>query len=298
MRFVVVNKLGIDDDTMPNTCSESVSTRTATIAWLLALALWGCQSAETQNNEAREAARVNAAKGKALFEEKCRTVAGERIYHVVADVEGIVLLNVRPQRGDRELSDPMWSGAAFARESFGDEYIKTFLGYEYPPGNGLSGTQAEITPESRGYIATDRRPNGRPGYRYVLVMDDEDQQTYRYVLAEKSRPTSRIGWVDTVLRRSVASAEMPRYGITFEDIVVPEERALGVAASKVKVLDLRTKEVLGELVRYAWSPFAPSPSNPTPWLTAYRCPDHAIGTNAATRKFVDQVLIPRPDGSP
>jgi hypothetical protein len=75
--------------------------------------------------------------------------------------------------------------------------------------------------------------------------------------------------------------------------VIPEERRLGLASSTVKVLDLKTGEVLGEMLRYAWSPGAPSPANPTPWLTAYRCPDHARGTNAATRKFVDQILIPK-----
>lgn len=51
--------------------------------------------------------------GKALWEEKCRTVAGERIYQTVKDVEGIVLLKVRPQAGGREWADPMWSGAVW-----------------------------------------------------------------------------------------------------------------------------------------------------------------------------------------
>ena len=49
---------------------------------------------------------------------------------------------------------------------------------------------------------------------------------------------------------------------------------------------------MGELIRYAWSPGAPSRINPSPWLTAYRCPDHARGTDPATRKFVYQILIP------
>jgi hypothetical protein len=57
------------------------------------------------------------------------------------------------------------------------------------------------------------------------------------------------------------------------------------------VLDLKTNVVLGEMTRYAWSPGRPSGVNPSPWLTAYRCPDQAW-TGADTRKFVDQVLIP------
>ena len=65
-----------------------------------------------------------------------------------------------------------------------------------------------------------------------------------------------------------------------------------MASSTVKVIDLQSKEVLGEMTRYAWSPGAPSRVNPSPWLTAYRCPGHARGADAMTRKFVDQILIP------
>lgn len=84
----------------------------------------GCgPTAEQERNTAL------AQKGQALYEEKCKTVAGEKIYRTVPDVEGIVLLKVRPQAGDREWADPMWPGAAFALESRADEYITTFLGY-------------------------------------------------------------------------------------------------------------------------------------------------------------------------
>ena len=89
-----------------------------------------------------------------------------------------------------------------------------------------------------------------------------------------------------------ATDPVPRYGVTFEDHVIPEDRALGIASSTVKVLDLRTSEVLGELIRYAWSPGL-SAANPSPWLSAYKCPMHPVGSSAATRKFVDQVLIPK-----
>nr|WP_298167688.1 hypothetical protein [uncultured Pseudomonas sp.] len=230
--------------------------------------------------------------GKALWEEKCRTVAGEKIYKTVPDVEGIVLLKVRPEASQRQWADPMWPGAAFALEARADEYITTFLGYEYATGS--KGIPNEITKERRGYIATDRRFGlmEHPGYRYVDVIDEKDERRYRYVLIQKPRPTSKIGWVDTVLEKSPAPKLSPRYGVTFEDHVIPEDRALGVASSTVKVVDLKTGEVLGEMLRYAWSTPA-SRVNPNPWLTAYKCPGHAVGSGSATRKFVDQVLIPR-----
>jgi hypothetical protein len=245
----------------------------------------------------REDAHARLTKGKALFEEKCRTVAGEKIYRTVPNVEGILLLKVRPARGHRELADRLWPGAAFARESPADGYIATFLGYEYAPGDGLTGKPGVVTPQQRGYINTDRRPDGLPGYHFVDVIDEKDGQRYRYT-GRWEEPWQKDksylkGYIKFHLDRTLAAASAPRYGVTYEDHVIPADRALGIASSTVKVLDLRTQEVLGELTRYAWSPGGPSNANPSPWLTAYRCPDHSVGTNAATRKFVDQILIPR-----
>lgn len=247
--------------------------------------------------------------GQALWEEKCRTVAGEKIYKTVPDVEGLVLLKVRPTAGEREWADSNWPGAAFAREGTAEHFIYTFLGYE--EAFALGGLPRPITKEYRGYINTSYKPGPKqyPGYRYVDVFDAEDGRRYRYSGSEKivGRKDTTAKGVQMALARDPnydlsiyrwtldkvpATDPIPRYGVTYEDHVIPEDRALGVASSTVKVIDIQTGEVLGELLRYAWSTPA-SRANPSPWLTAYRCPDHAEGTGAATRKFVDQVLIPR-----
>ncbi|MDP3515101.1 MAG: hypothetical protein Q8S20_20355 [Sulfuritalea sp.] len=258
--------------------------------------LAACQNTPTQADpNAGEAAVSRALSGKALWEEKCRTVAGEKIYRKVENVEGLLLMKVRPARGDRELADRMWTGAAFARESRADEFITTFLGYE-EGGTALGGTPTPVTPMYRGSINTNRNPGGLPGYRWVEVIDEKDGQRYRYTGRYdepwKTDSSYSKSYVRFNLDKTPASGPSPRYGVTYEDHVIPEDRNLGIASSTVKVIDLNTNEVLGEMTRYAWSPGAPSRVNPSPWLTAYRCPDHARGTNAATRKFVDQILIP------
>lgn len=266
----------------------------------LALSLVACHAQKIAPPTAPTKSR-----GQLLFEEKCRTVAGEKIYRTVADVEGVVLLKVRPQAGERDWADPMWPGAAFAREAREDEYIDTFLGYEY----SSSPTGEPVTPAYRGYITTDKRLGGLPGYRYVDVIDPKDGKRYRYTGSQKivgqkdvtayniqieikRNPNYDLNIYRWTLDRTPVSDPAPRYGVTFEDHVIPEERYLGVASSMVKVIDLKTHEVLGEMTRYAWGATSPSPANPSPWLTAWRCPDHAVGTGAATRKFVDQILIP------
>lgn len=229
--------------------------------------------------------------GKALWEEKCRTEAGEKIYKTVPDVEGIVLLKVRPQASQREWADPNWPGAAYGLEAREDEYISTFLGYEEA---FVAGKPRPITKAYRGYINTSHKPGPKeyPGYRYVDVIDAKDGQRYRYVLKNVVMPGKEYEWTKVVLDKTPAPEPSPRYGVTYEDHVIPEDRAFGVASSTVKVIDLETKEVLGEMLRYAWSVPATS-ANPNPWLTAYKCPMHSVGAGAATRKFADQILIPK-----
>ena len=281
---------------------------------LLLLMLWAAFPGRWAWNEHRlakaeeEEKAALARKARALYEEKCRTVAGEKIYRTVPDVDGIVLLKVRPEAGGREWADLMWPGAAFALESRAGEYITTFLGYEQSSREGVP-----VTPDRRGYINTNYVPENAsnlPGYRYVDVIDEKDGQRYRYTgsnkvvgkkditapnvqLGIKNDPTYDLNVYQWTLVKSLAPDPSPRYGVTFEDHVIPDERALGVASSTVRVLDIKTGEVLGEMTRFAWGSTKPSGFNPTPWLTAWKCPAHGVGANAATRKFVDQVLVPR-----
>lgn len=277
---------------------------------LALLALSGCGKQEP-SDAALRAAGISppelAQKAKALYEEKCKTVAGERIYRTVPDVEGIVLLKVRPQATDRDYANLMWPGAAFALESPSDGYISKFLGYEY----SSSPKGEPVSPTNRGYINTDRRPDGIPGYRYVDVIDESDGKRYRITgsnkavrkkdtsalnvqLAMKNDPNYDLNVYQWTLDKVPALNPSPRYGVTFEDHVIPEERALGVASSTVKVIDLKTNEMLGEMTIYAWGATKPSNFNPSPWLTAKRCPGTlAVGGGEATRIFVDQILIPK-----
>ncbi len=145
---------------------------------LLLLMLWAAFPGRWAWNEhllakaEEEKKAALARKARALYEEKCRTVAGEKIYRTVLDVEGIVLLKVRPEAGGREWADLMWPGAAFALESRADEYITTFLGYEQSSREGVP-----VTPDRRGYINTNYVPENAsnlPGYRYVDVIDEKD----------------------------------------------------------------------------------------------------------------------------
>ncbi|MEJ5129187.1 hypothetical protein WH367_24340, partial [Comamonas sp. MYb21] len=148
----------------------------------------------------------------------------------------------------------------------------------------------------RGYTKPEKRPGARPGYRFVDVVEAKNGYRYRVtrVIKEvdhiRSYDSVKFKSMDYLLDKKPTEAAPPRYGVTYEDHVIPEERAIGVASSTVKVIDLETNEVLGEMKRYAYRPRG---LHFTDWLTSERCPNHAVGVNSATRKFVDQVLIPK-----
>jgi len=266
-------------------------------AWLLSA------HAYDPNNRAEYLAKIKEAE--AYYKEKCEKVAGIKIYKTVPEVEGVLLMKVRPNRTDRELADPNWPGAAFGREFYGESYIETFLGNEH------RATKNGVVSSVRGYINADKRPGSFPGYRWVEVIDPKDGQRYRYSgsvkpSGKKNPQAYKVelekdpNYDMNIYRWSLdklpsPSKTQPRYAVTFEDHVIPEERALWVASSTIKVLDLQTNEVLGEMTRYAMS-YIHAPRNSMPWLRHSICPDmNATGDAQSTRIFVDEILIPKQD---
>ena len=244
--------------------------------------------------------------GKKYYEEKCKNVAGEKIYRVVPNVEGILLMKVRKNRGQAQFEDPLWSGAAFANEDYDDDYLRSFLGYERAAGQP-DGKPGIIAPNNRGYIADDKRAGDKPGYSFVDVIDPKDGARYRIRSVKKivgrkdasahnvrieleKDPNYDLNVYRYILEKSPATKPLPRYGVTYEDYVIAEERSIGVASSTVKVIDLSTNAVLGEMLRYAYRPRG---LKSTDWSTHQHCPHHSVGNNSSTRKFVDQVLIPK-----
>jgi len=261
------------------------------LAGLLLASLWTSLAWSYDPNN-REEYQAKIKEAKALYEDRCKNVAGIRIYKTVQDVEGVLLMKIRPNRSDNELADPNWPGAAFGRETRGDDYITSFLGNESP-------TQGPIDPEHRGIIGIKFPPNpgSLPGYRWVEVPDPKDGQRYRYSARYDEPWQTDKSYLKGYIRFNLdktpsPSKTPPRYAVTFEDHVIPEERALWVASSTVKVLDLKTNEVLGEMTRYAIS-YIHAPRYSMPWLNHLECPlMHATGDSDSTRQFVDQILIP------
>ena len=233
----------------------------------------------------------------ALFEDRCKNVAGHKIYRQIDNVEGILLLKVRPRQSENEWRDKNYPGAAFAREAPGDEYITSFLAYEHS-----WSSDGKVSPTFRGYISTgfsSGNPVNLRGYRFVDVIDPKDGVRYRYT-GRWEEPwqydkTYLKGYIKFFLDKHPAKESSPRYGVTYEDHVIPQERALGLASSTVKVLDLQTNEALGEFTSYSkGGGFGQVSAQNNPWLSAYTCGAQPHSSaHYLTRQFVDQVLRPK-----
>jgi len=224
------------------------------------------------------------------FEARCKS-AGEKIVRTVDNVDGILLLKVRPKRPATADTDPMWAGAALPQESTDDEYIQSFLLYEWR-GKGFE--------HQRGNL--NAGPTEHPGYRFVDVEDPDNNRRYRYTVDFEA--LSDAGGIAAArrfkLKRSETNAPVPRYAVTYKDIVDPEDRKYWIAGVSIQVIDLEKKEVLAEQTGFLMDPGQGNTSgsrDPWGWAASYgpRCPSR-LGGGSHTRFFVDQILKPRQGG--
>ncbi len=263
---------------------------------LAAMLLTGC-GAYIERAERNDRAQV----AKAMFEERCKK-AGFFIHRTVKDVEGILVMKLRPKGvnygGQFTMSDP------YGRDLSGEGYLISFL-----RGNFQAQTSGILPPGSPP----------RLGFRFVEAINPLDGTRYRYTggvrehIVKPTPPFTSVrepfvtsGYVmDSVL----APGEAPRYGVTYDDISTRQEREYWIAGSSLRVIDAHTGEVIAERVGYMWDPGQGNNSGGrSPWLHAasYACPSFfrysGAGPNSTAfshqayqaSDFVESVLTPKP----
>lgn len=266
----------------------------------LALALYGLLIAcsTPQADTAKRESESRLAKADAMFKERCKT-AGEKIYRTADNVEGIFLMKLRPEEinyGDQfKMDDP------YGRDLGGEGYIQSFV-------RGFETRQATFAPGSPS----------RHGYRYVEALDPQDGKRYRYTGAvrEVTRISSPLIGGDGkpfkttafVLDKTPATGPQPRYGVTYDDISTREDRDYWIAGSSLRVIDIKTNEVMAERIGYMMDRGQGSRAGGrSPWLLAAdnACPTFqrnpfnplpsghgASAQQIQTEDFVEKVLKP------
>ena len=216
----------------------------------------------------------------ARFAERCK-IAGDKIVRTVDNVEGILVLKMRTTKEIGNGHEQYAPSAAFYRESADEWYLKSFLWSE------------ERLEGKRGRLYDRRTSPDFPGYGYVDFVDPTDNKRYRYHLVEKHDGRSS-GSPSRVLERELAVGPAPRYGLTFVDLVDPEDRDHWIAGSVVKVVDLQTGEEIARHTRLAFDRgLGASGGGRQAWAYASFCPVIGPLYAAQTRHFVDQVLKPK-----
>lgn len=216
------------------------------------------------------------AKAQALFEERCKT-AGEKIYKTVDDVDGVLLIKVRPDKinfaEQRVMDDPYGQ-----ENSGGDGYIRSFL-----------------AGKSDAYWLTDKTIKG--AFQFVEVIDTSSQNITRYT----AEITTKSGTERLSLRSNVESRQEARYAVDWQDESTPTDRDNWIACGSVMVLDSTNKEILGKRTgcmldtglgdtsggRSPWA-YARDSACPAPRKT----PDGRAIFDPIDRNFVEKVLRP------
>ena len=245
--------------------------------------------AETSNSRDPKA---RLARAEAMFQERCKT-AGEKIYRTAEDVEGVFLMKIRPSGVNYDdqfaLTDP------YGNDSTGDTYIKTFL----------TGYHAKSSPPVRGVPP-------RQGYKYVEAIDPADGKRYRYTgrIDEPWRYDSSYSksYRRFVLDRVLSPASPALYAVTYDDISTREEREYWIAGSSLKVIDLKTNEIMAERIGYMMDRGQGNTSggrSPWFWAADHACPTFqrnpfypipsghgASAQSNQTEDFVEKILKP------
>ena len=250
----------------------------------------------------QEAYKARLADAMTLFEQRCKT-AGEKIHRTVENVEGVVWMKWRPTEtnyGDQfKLDDP------YGRDCVGKDCIERLLRVT---------AGAELNPEDA--------KRHRTGYRFVESIDPKDGRIYRYVGVMKlgpswtpegieehrrrtGQPVPRDSYLFTSERQPI-EAYSARYGITWDDISTREDRERWIAGGSLKVIDLKSNEVVAERIGFMIDRGQGSTAGfRSPWSFAVNdaCPEfpqvgpndprrNRDSRNTNMRQFAVKVLMP------
>ncbi len=258
--------------------------------------------------EQRDAFQARQEKARAIsqnmFQERCKK-AGEFIRRTVPNVEGIMLLKLRPTTYSpySQAADDPYGHDFDMQSNLGSNdkphpYIGTFL-----VGKDENGQYQETNPiVSKGYSYVEAfDPEDRKRYRYkgsVKVVGRKDANASGVQMALDRNPNYDLNNYAYVVDKVPAFGSLPRYGVTYDDISTPEERQYWIAGSSLKVVDLQTNEVIAERIGYMVD-FAQggTPGGRQPWTFArknkgWSCPE-LNGQSYGARRFVEKVLLIR-----
>lgn len=216
----------------------------------------------------------------ARFAERCKT-AGEKIIRTVDNVDGIFVMKMRSDMDTGHGNEKFASGAAFFHESTEEFYLNSFLWFE----------EDDRKDGQRGRITSLQTKT--PGYHYLDYVNPLDGTRYRYRVVARPEANYPNG-TKYLTERSIATDHPPRYGVTFDDLVDPEDREHWIAGSIVRIIDLQSNQEIARHTRFAFDRgLGGQAAHRLLWASPQYCPSFRQTGSFMTRHFVDRVLVPR-----
>lgn len=246
------------------------------VGFVISIPLYKASQESQQQQVAVSDYKERLAKAQALFEERCKT-AGEKIYKTVDNVEGILLVKIRPSKIN--LADQYSMDDPYGQEnSGGNGYIRSFL-----------------AGRADSYWLTDKNTTG--AYLFTDVVNSESQKITRYTLTS----INKDGVEKLILNNHASSQPGARYAVDWRDESTKRDRDNWIACGSVTVVDTSNKEILGKRAgcmfdvgmgetsggRSPWA-YARDTACPTPRKT----PDGRAIFDPTDRNFVEKVLKP------
>jgi len=246
-----------------------------------------------------EDSKARLAKAKAMFQERCKK-SGEFIHRTAENVEGVFLMKLRPDKINYghtkeqqfRLDDP------YGADVTGKGYFTNFL-----MGKDAKGSLVEQSGVTNGYRYVEAiDPIDGKRYRYtgaIKVVGKKDATAYNIQIELKRNPNFDLNNYAFVLDKVPTPGTPPRYGVTYDDISTREEREYWIAGSSLKVMDLKTNEVMAERIGYMMDRGqGANGGGRAPWLLAefHACPAFPRTPGGQpfkgyqTRNFVESVL--------
>lgn len=243
-----------------------------------------------------ETPKERLAKAEAMFQERCKK-AGEFIHRTADNVEGIFLMKLRPSKIN--FQDQFAMDDPYGADVPGDGHIINFLRARNAKGSLVE--QGGVTNGYRYVEAVD--PSDGKRYRYtgsMKVVGRKDASAYNIQVELKRNPNYDLNNYAFTLDRTSATGPSPRYGVTYDDVSTREDRDYWIAGSSLKVIDLKTNEVMAERIGYMMDRGQGNTSGGrSPWLLAefYACPAFPVTPGGQpfkmhqARDFVEKILV-------
>lgn len=234
--------------------------------------------------------KFNALKDK--VDELCKTKGGDVIYKTVNNVDGI--LQMRPKK--KELQSNLNMTDPYARAQGDAENMEGLVG------TSIVREIAMFARKSDFYKGERSAPLGKYGYRFVEQVVDDQKYLRMFLVPTGVKVDSGVYSLDKLdaiedegykYGEIYTENSISRYGYLTEDLTTKEMREDWIGGGRIKIVDLKTNEILAVRTGYFLAKGAMYHYGDEWNDVGYQsCPSHKFGSAYGLMKFLHAVLKP------